>query len=43
MGFHILTLKNQTKYNIGRSHICDVRISDISVSRQHATLNFINN
>eukprot|EP01016_Furgasonia_blochmanni_P032622 TRINITY_DN3363_c0_g2_i1.p1 TRINITY_DN3363_c0_g2~~TRINITY_DN3363_c0_g2_i1.p1 ORF type:complete len:410 (-),score=67.99 TRINITY_DN3363_c0_g2_i1:132-1361(-) len=37
-GIHIIDLTNKQSITIGRGHECDLRISDISVSRLHARL-----
>eukprot|EP00828_Plagiopyla_frontata_P011288 TRINITY_DN16226_c0_g1_i2.p1 TRINITY_DN16226_c0_g1~~TRINITY_DN16226_c0_g1_i2.p1 ORF type:complete len:309 (-),score=31.13 TRINITY_DN16226_c0_g1_i2:72-998(-) len=39
-GFHIIDLANKASIVIGRGHEADLRISDISVSREHALLNY---
>ncbi len=41
-GLHVLSLYNKSSLKLGRGHDCDFRISDISVSRFHATLRYIN-
>lgn len=35
-GLHIVSLSNPTGVKIGRGHDCEMRISDVSISRQHA-------
>ena len=39
-GIHFITLKNRFCVKLGRGHDSDVRISDISVSRCHAMIEF---
>lgn len=39
---HVICLDEQNKIVMGRGHESDVRINDISVSRAHATLSFLN-
>ncbi len=39
---HIINFENQEKVTLGRGHESDVRINDISVSRVHAVLQYIN-
>jgi len=39
---HVICLDEQNKIIMGRGHESDVRINDISVSRSHATLSFLN-
>lgn len=41
-GLHIISMMEKAVVRIGRGHDSDVRISDISVSRNHATLNLKN-
>jgi pSer/pThr/pTyr-binding forkhead associated (FHA) protein len=38
--FHAINMHHHEKFTIGRGNNCDIRISDISVSRVHATLKF---
>ena len=38
---HVITFDEQQKITLGRGHESDVRINDISVSRLHATLTFV--
>jgi pSer/pThr/pTyr-binding forkhead associated (FHA) protein len=38
MGVYILRLGGKNTFTIGRAHDADIRVSDISVSRQHAQL-----
>lgn len=40
-GVHIVSVTNGNDITLGRGHEADVRISDISVSRCHATLKFV--
>ena len=35
---HIVDFKNMTELSLGRGHDCQVRITDISISRKHAAL-----
>lgn len=35
-GLHIVSLSNPAGVKIGRGHDCEMRISDVSISRQHA-------
>jgi len=37
-GIHIIDLSNNQHFKIGRGHDCDLKISDISVSRVHAIM-----
>lgn len=37
---HIVKLEEGREYSVGRAHDCDIRINDISVSRQHAKIVF---
>jgi len=39
---HVINLDEQSKIIMGRGHESDVRINDISVSRSHAILTFLN-
>jgi pSer/pThr/pTyr-binding forkhead associated (FHA) protein len=39
---HVITLDEQNKIIMGRGHESDVRINDISVSRAHANITFLN-
>lgn len=39
---HVITFEEQEKVTLGRGHESDVRINDISVSRLHAVLQYIN-
>lgn len=39
---HVISLDEQSKIIMGRGHESDVRINDISVSRSHAMLTFLN-
>ena len=41
-GFHIITLDEGTHGMVGRGHDCDLKISDISVSRKHCKIKFHN-
>lgn len=41
-GLHVLSLYNKSSLKLGRGHDCDFRISDISVSRFHANLKYVN-
>ena len=38
----IVCLEDNQEIKIGRGHLCDLRVSDISVSRVHAMLKFVN-
>lgn len=38
----MISFDDEQKVTLGRGHESDVRINDISVSRLHATLNFVN-
>lgn len=38
----IISLEDKQEVKIGRGHLCDLRVSDISVSRVHAMLKFTN-
>lgn len=40
-GLHILSFANKTQLKIGRGHECDLRIPDVSISRLHATIRFV--
>lgn len=40
-GIHVLSFLNKTAVRLGRGHDADVRISDISVSRLHASIHYI--
>lgn len=42
-GVHIIGVTGNNTVTLGRGHDADVRISDISVSRCHATIRFIDN
>eukprot|EP01067_Filipodium_phascolosomae_P005900 Filipodium_phascolosomae@DN402_c0_g2_i1.p1 len=37
-GLHILSMSEKKTLKLGRGHECDVRISDVSISRTHATI-----
>lgn len=39
-GYYLVKMREQQTITVGRSHDCDLRLSDISVSRQHAHLSF---
>lgn len=39
---HVISLDEQNKIIMGRGHESDVRINDISVSRSHANITFLN-
>eukprot|EP01066_Platyproteum_vivax_P015226 Platyproteum_vivax@DN6752_c0_g1_i1.p1 len=39
-GFHILSMAQKKTLKLGRGHECDVRISDVSISRTHATIRY---
>jgi pSer/pThr/pTyr-binding forkhead associated (FHA) protein len=41
-GTHIISLAHKQSIKLGRGHDSDVRITDISVSRFHATIKFCN-
>eukprot|EP00828_Plagiopyla_frontata_P008501 TRINITY_DN14242_c0_g1_i1.p3 TRINITY_DN14242_c0_g1~~TRINITY_DN14242_c0_g1_i1.p3 ORF type:complete len:168 (+),score=24.62 TRINITY_DN14242_c0_g1_i1:340-843(+) len=41
-GFYIINMSCKHSFMIGRGHETDVRITDITVSRQHAILNYSN-
>jgi hypothetical protein len=41
-GVHVVSLASKSVVRLGRGHDCDLRISDISVSRFHATFKLIN-
>ncbi|OMJ72740.1 hypothetical protein SteCoe_28747 [Stentor coeruleus] len=40
-GLHVIHMGNKTCVKIGRAQECELRITDISVSRNHAKINFI--
>lgn len=40
---HLIALNSKQSANIGRGHDCEIKISDISVSRKHCKINFIEN
>ena len=40
IGVFILRLGGKNTFTIGRAHDADIRVSDISVSRQHAQLQY---
>ncbi len=42
-GIHVISFKNKSVITLGRGHECDVRISDISVSRFHALIRYQSN
>ena len=37
---HVIDMKNKSIIKIGRGHDADIRVTDISVSRFHAKINF---
>ena len=39
--FHIVTPEKGKPFTIGRKEDCDIRFSDVFVSREHATIEFI--
>lgn len=41
-GLQVVSFANKQNLKIGRGHDADVRITDISVSRAHADLRYIN-
>ncbi|CAG9328886.1 unnamed protein product [Blepharisma stoltei] len=41
-GVHIITLEPENYAEIGRGHECDVKLTDISVSRNHSKIKLIN-
>ena len=40
---HILNLQEKKNFGVGRRVNCDISVSDISVSRQHANLKVLGN
>mmetsp|Transcript_7432 Transcript_7432/g.7308 ORF Transcript_7432/g.7308 Transcript_7432/m.7308 type:complete len:122 (+) Transcript_7432:677-1042(+) len=42
-GLHVVSLDEGQFSLIGRGHECDLKLSDISVSRHHARIKFVNN
>ncbi|KAF8822031.1 FHA domain-containing protein [Cardiosporidium cionae] len=40
--YHIINVTEGKDVKLGRGHECDVRISDVSISRHHATIRFLN-
>lgn len=41
-GLHVVSLEEGQSGSLGRGHDCDIKISDISVSRKHCKIKFIN-
>ena len=39
-GLHVISLSNRASITLGRGHEAELRINDISVSRQHSTIKF---
>ncbi|OMJ87431.1 hypothetical protein SteCoe_10849 [Stentor coeruleus] len=42
-GLHVISLDDGQSGNLGRGHDCDIKISDISVSRKHCKVKFCGN
>ena len=42
LGLHFVSLNENETGSIGRGHDCDIKITDISVSRRHCKLQFLN-
>ena len=40
-GLHVISLYNKPSIKLGRGHDCDLRVSDISVSRIHAKISLV--
>lgn len=41
--FHVFDFKDQNLLSLGRGHSAHAKLSDISISREHAFLRFIDN
>ena len=40
-GLHVVHMSNKSSIKLGRAQECELRITDISVSRNHAKINYI--
>jgi pSer/pThr/pTyr-binding forkhead associated (FHA) protein len=40
---HVVCPDNGNVVKIGRGHQCEIRLQDISVSRQHSEIKFVSN